>query len=417
MRNTVTEFFSHQLNIDPDSFSQCIDALNRITDKKQVLERFYEDDHDKIKRLLSDLGLTYPKAEELYAAIKENIKSLDKAIFKLFKKTIFEASSLELGTILNINEEQTGFFLKEPVAKRLLSENPPRKVLESLGYSSVEKMLEKEDLYEVYAALRFIEDPNWLNSVYLSSYSSLSAEDFEERPVQIRILDRERWVRAEEKFLSKKLHPMTHLKELGVIFIIPTKELHEALHIYLFVMASHYIAEITTYSKYFRHNCQEADFGSKVVSAIRCEVPSAILSKGDPNRWLIIQRYLYKDDPNDIRLGLAHINPEALYHRSASHNFMKISKIIPGLDFKIWDHTNYLAAWFPSSSGEEALVGFNFMDNIMGVMNDKKFEERYSYHLRESLWNKLFINYLGIDKLERTIIDHLLKGWFDIRKV
>jgi len=416
MRNTVTEFFSHQLDIDPDSFSHYVDALNRITDKKQVLERFYEDNHDKIKRLLSDLGLTYPKAEELYVAIKENIKSLDKAIFKLFKKPIFEASSLELGTILNINEAREGFFLKESVAKRLLSETPPRKVLESLGYSSVEKMLEKEDLYEVYAALRFIEDPNWLNSVYLSSYRGLTAEDFEERPIKIKILNRETWVKAEEHFLSKKLHPMTHLKELGVVFIIPTKELHEALHIYLFVMASHYIAEIATYSKYFRHNCQEADFGSKIVSAIRCEVPSAILSKGDSNRWLIIQRYLYKDDPNDIRLGLAHINPEALYHRSASHNFMKISKIIPGLDFKIWDHTNYLAAWFPSSSGEEALVGFNFMDNIMGVMNNKNFEERYYYHFRESLWNKLFINYFGIDKLERTIIDHLLEGWFDIRK-
>jgi hypothetical protein len=417
MRNTVTEFFSHQLNVDPDSFSQYIDALNRITDKKQVLERFYEGNHDKIKRLISDLGLTYPKAEELYVAIKENIKSLDKAIFKLFKKPIFEASSLELGTILNINEEQTGFFLKEDVARRLLSETPPKKVLESLGYSSVEKMLEKEDLYEVYAALRFVEDPSWLNSVYLSSYRGLTDEDFEERPIQIKILNRETWRKAEEHFLSKKLHPMTHLKELGVVFIIPTKELHEALHIYLFVMASHYIAEISTYSKYFRHNCQEADFGSKVVSAIRCEVPSAILSKGDPNRWLIIQRYLYKDDPNDIRLGLAHINPEALYHRSASHNFMKISKIIPGLDFKIWDHTNYLAAWFPSSRGEESLVDFNFMDNIMGVMNDKNFEERYSYHFRESLWNKLFINYFGVDKLEKTITDNLLEGWFDIRKI
>lgn len=417
MRNTVAEFFSHQLNIDPDSFSEIIDALARTTDRKQVLERFYEDNHDKIKMLLADLNLSFPKAEDLYLTIKENIKSLDSSIFKIFKKPIFEASNLELGTILNLNEVQNGFFLKEETARRLLFENPPKKVLESLGYSSVNKMLEKEDLFEIYGALRFVEDSEWLNSVYLSSYRDLTLDDFEEREIQIKILNHKKWEKAEESFLSKKLHPMTHLKELGVIFIIPTEELNEALNVYLFVMASHYINEIATYSKYFKRNCEEPDFGARIISAIRCEVPNAVLSKGDPNMWLIIQRYLYKSDPDDIRLGLAHINPEALYHRNASHSFMKIGKIIRGPDYKIWDHTNYLAAWFPTSSGEESLVNFNFMDNIMNVMNDEGFQKRYYYHFRESLWNKLFINYFGVDNLERTIIDHLLEGWFDIRKI
>ena len=286
-----------------------------------------------------------------------------------------------------------------------------------LGYSSVNEMLEKEDLFEIYAALRFMEERDWLNSTYIAAYRDLTKEDFETRPIEIRVLEVRKWKKVTQAFVGKKLHPMSHLKELGLIFVVPSEELKEASTTYLFAMTSHYIDEVNLYSNYFKHHSEGEDFGEKIVSAIRGDVPDASLTKGDPNKWLIIQRYLYKEDPKDIRLGVSHINPEALYHRGSSHTLLKMAKFVPTLDFQIWEHTNYVAVWFPSKSGKQELVNFNFMDNVMSVMNKRKFAGRYTYHFHEALWNKIFINYFGVEKLEEAVVKHLLHGWFDIRKV
>jgi hypothetical protein len=175
--------------------------------------------------------------------------------------------------------------------------------------------------------------------------------------------------------------------------------------------------EVHTYSEYFKYQSEKEDFGRKIVSALRGDVPNVLLSKDDPNKWLIIQRYLFKEDPSDVRLGVPHINPEALYHRGASRVLLKFEKLVPDLDFKIWGHTNYVAAWFPTKKGRESMVNFNFMDNVMGVMNDLSFVERYSYHFHEALWNKIFIEYFGVEKLEGVVIKNLLEGWCDIRKI
>jgi hypothetical protein len=65
MRSTVSEFFAHQLKTDPDYFSQVVDALSYISGKKNVLEKFYEENQEKVRKILGHLKLTYPTAEEL----------------------------------------------------------------------------------------------------------------------------------------------------------------------------------------------------------------------------------------------------------------------------------------------------------------------------------------------------------------
>jgi len=220
-----------------------------------------------------------------------------------------------------------------------------------------------------------------------------------------------------EAFIHKKMHPMSHLKELGLIFLVPSEEVKDILTVYLFGMTSHYLDEVHLYSSYFKHYCDDPYFGEKIVSAIRGDVPNVLLSKDNPNKWLVIQRYLFKEDPADVRLGVPHINPEALYHRGASHTLLKLEKLVPDLDFQIWEHTNYVAAWFPTSKGTQAMVNFNLMDNVMSVMNDLPLDKWYSYHFHEALWNKIFLDYFGVEKLEDVIIKHLLDGWFDIKKI
>ena len=419
MRSTVTEFFAHQLNTDPDSFAQVIGALEHITGRKKVLEDFYEVSHEKVKEIFKYLNLESVTAEELYSAVEKDVQTLNDRIFELLDKPVCiddEGCKNLIGSVLALHPKRTGFFVKRKVAESLLKKNPPKNILAELNYQSVDEMLEKEDLFEVYAALRFMEEREWLNSTYITEYRKLTADDFEFRPIEIRVLDNKKWAKVTEKFLKKKLHPMSHLKELGVIFVIPSEKLHDILTIYLFAMASHYLDEVHLYSKYFKHYSEGADFGEKIVSAIRGDVPSVGASK-DPNTWLVIQRYLFKEDPKDPRLGVAHINPEALYHRGAAHTLLKLGKMIPDLNLTIWEHTNHLAVWLPNKKRRQVLVNFNLMDSVMSLMANLRLEESYSYHFTETLWNKLFTLYFSPEKLEEEVIKHLLDGWFDIRKI
>ncbi|HEX7456656.1 MAG TPA: hypothetical protein VF303_04300 [Candidatus Nanoarchaeia archaeon] len=420
MRSTVVEFFAHQLNTDPDIFGEVIDALEHITDKKKVLEHFYTENQEKVRKILSDLKLTYPTAEQVYETVGKNVKKLDKKIYELLDRPQCisnESCANLISAVLALNTNRTGFFLKRKVAESLLRENPPKKIMAELGYKNVEEMIEREDLFEIYAALRFIEKREWLNSTYIAAYRELKKDDFEVRAIEIRVLDINKWKKITEAFVGKKLHPMSHLKELGLIFLVPSEELKDASTTYLFAMTSHYLDEVTLYSNYLKYHSEDEFFGEKIVSAIRGDVPTAVLSKGQPNLWLVIQRYLFKEDPNDVRLGIPHINPEALYHRGASRTLLKMAKFVPALHLLIWEHTNYVAVWFPTRTGKEELVNFNFMDNIMSVMNKRKLKDRYTYHFHEALWNKIFINYFGVEKMEDVIVKNLLNGWFDIRKI
>jgi len=125
-----------------------------------------------------------------------------------------------LDFIKNNQPPLIGFFLKKEKAEELFKNEPPRKILSYLGYQSVEEMLKNEDFDEVFAALRFVEDGEWLNKVFFKQYEGLTAQDFEEREIKLKALS-EKWRPAAEKFVTKKYHNISHLKEFGVIFIIP----------------------------------------------------------------------------------------------------------------------------------------------------------------------------------------------------
>ena len=330
MRNTVVEFFAHQLNTDPDLLAASIDTLEKITDKKNALEKVYEEVQENSNQVLKHLGLNHPTAEELFTSLEGNVATLDKKIFQALGKPLCNTSKGCMSlteAVLEKHEQKKGFFLKKDVAGNLLKENPPQNILAELGYESVDEMLEREDLFEVYAALRFMEDRDWLNTNYLLAYRNLKEDDFETRPIQIKVLDAKKWEKVTKAFLKKKLHPMSHLKELGFIFIIPGSQIHKILTAYLFGMTSHYLNEVTLYSNYFKYYSRSSDFGRKIVSAIRGDVPGVQARKSDPYLWLVVQRYLFKENPSDPRLGVPHINPEAAYHASASLSLEKLGKV------------------------------------------------------------------------------------------
>ena len=168
------------------------------------------------------------------------------------------------------------------------------------------------------------------------------------------------------------------------------------------------------FSKLFKKFSVEADFSAKLKSLLRGDVPEGPAPK---NGFRIVQRYLAKDDKNDPRLFEPHINPEAEHWYKAEGDLAKLGSL-PGAEgntFGYWQGLDFVGDFFPGPAEASAkvaggeLVSFDLIDLVMSLV--KKGEIKYLYHQQEALWNKIFIEYLGREKVNELIEENIIKGF------
>src|SRR3990167_6120269 len=92
MKNTAVEFFADQLNTDPDLLADTLNSLNRVTDKNDVIEKLYEEVHEKVLRILKYLNINHQTAEVLFKNLENNIAELDKKLFDSLGKPVCNTS-------------------------------------------------------------------------------------------------------------------------------------------------------------------------------------------------------------------------------------------------------------------------------------------------------------------------------------
>jgi hypothetical protein len=392
--------------------------MEKITGKKDVLKKLAQEIDGKIEETLSRLKFDYytdkPVAQQVFNALIEQARETDSKLFEHFQKP---SSSTEAGckVLINAVRELTGglkgFYLKEEKAKELLKLNPPKNILAALGYgTSIEKMLEKEDVFEIFSALRFAEDSKWLNSTFFKPYKDLTKDDFEEREIKTMVLP-QRWLDIGRKFLGKKLHHMSHLKELGVVFIIPVEEQVPGEILYLFFMTLHYIYEVDWHSHLFEKYSREEDFAKKMINTLKVEVSGKKLPNAEKMSWRVISKYLAKGDSNDPRLFEPHINTEAWHYYKANQAIEQFSKRFPELGLDFWIGLDVVGEYFPfNHNGKDVLISFDLFDTAIALLQQIGFESKYLYHQQEALWTDIFMRYMGEEKTDQVFKENISKG-------
>jgi len=374
--------------------------LENLTGKKGVLDNLVKINKQKIKNRIQKMNLSSSaSAKEIFDNLQKKVSRCNNIFEKNFKlEELIE-------TIKKISGTPKGFFLSEKKVRDLFLKNPPQNILRTLGYKNVEEMLQKEDLTELFCALRFAEDPLWLNNVFFRPYQKLQKEDFEERNIRVVILP-QKWEEVGRKFVGHKLHNISHLKEFGIIFIIPTKNINK---LEVFTLTLHYIFEIGFYSKLFKKYQNLPNFGENIINALRGEIIGYPLRyHGRGKHWQIIQRYLAKDDPNDPRLFEPHISPEALHWENAERAIFDFAR---ESEINFFENLDFVGDYFPENNGE-VLISFDLIDNIISFSKKTSVFEKYLYHQQEALWNEIFKTYIGNGKqLEKIFIDNMDKGY------
>lgn len=409
------------LRTDKDYVRISCERLQEITGHDDVLSRIVEENERAMRECLALLSIT-TNAEDIFRGLIHKVRRDDAALFEHFRRPTCETEEgckTLLGFARELADVGKGYFLKTSIAREFLEREPPRRILSFFGYANVSELLQRHALFEVYSALRFIEDPEWLNNVFFRQLESVVPDDFEEREIEVHVLPQV-WLGAAEKFLKKKYHNVSHLKELGIIFVIPLKIDMPGETLRVFSLILHYLHEVAFYSKLFRrYAASDRDtFSRKLISSLRGDVRDTRFADQDRGKkWMIVQRYLAKDDPYDWRLFEPHVNPEAIHWTKAEDDVARLSKRFPNLaGLSFWRGLDWVGNHFQDASGVEVLVSFNLIDTVMSLVQQREMI-KYLYHHKEALWNKIFMDYLGRERMEELIVEQFDQGYIDLNNV
>ncbi|MDP2640923.1 MAG: hypothetical protein Q8P39_00050 [Candidatus Yanofskybacteria bacterium] len=371
----------------------------------RVLHQVEQQNHELTERVLAPMRTKPETAQQVRAFLFDTVRTHEQELYAFVGVTPENFDFEKVAQAAReIATEDRGFFLRKEYAKDILRKRPPEQTMKYLGYSDVEELLEKQDIGDVFSALRFTETNEWMHKTFDEAYTAFAPEDFEERPIELRVLGPQ-WKEIAEKYVAKKHHNVSHLKEFGIIFLNPIAQTEPGKFLRDFALLLHYFHEIAFYSKLFRQYAQSDDFNAKFLSLLRGDVPETQSAR--PGDWLIVQRYLWKENPGDPRLFLPRVNPEAMHWRKAQEDLAAFGKKHEGVGLEFWDEL-----WSVAAVIEGEIVSFELEDNAMGTasVSDGK-SESFSYHQREALWNRIYAAYAGgYAQLERDMLEHMGKG-------
>jgi hypothetical protein len=356
--------------------------------------------HMKTRELGLDPGDTTGK--ELYYALLDLIRTHDTFLAKHVggkdPSDVDDMLPRIQATVNKLNIPKKAWVLRPSVAKRLLRAMPPKKIMKQLGYRSIDSMLKRESIEEIYGALRFAESPEWLET-FIGKYRKLHPGDFESRDIEIIQLDPVRWSGITASFVHKKRHNVTHLKELGVILMLPMPiKKMPGITITVLPLLLHYINEIRLYSAYFKLQQVKPDFGEILVDTLIADPSNHAVMAGQKVHWRVIQRYFGKlENEYHPEIFEPHVQPEDLHWRKAEEILYKIE---PALHF--WHDMDYVGVMHDGRP-----VSFSLMDMALSYVNQLEYPDHAIFHFRESLWNEIFMRYLGEKTLEAQVLKQL----------
>jgi len=388
-------------------FSLSLQQLEKASGQTGVDVQLIGEIVQKMNRAIEGLGLD-PRdstGREVFRAqmnrIHEDAARMTRIIGGTDPSDVKQLVPLMVAAAQKADVNKNCWVLKHSVAKQLLKKMPPKKLMEKLGYRSVDSMLKHEDIDEIYTALRFSEGAEWLNE-YNELFKQVKPSDFESREIRILAMDHDKYVDLADHFVKKKLHNITHTKEMGTIVVVPMHATRmKGIVLKSLPLIFHYINEIRLYSAFFKLKQVSKNFGETVVETLIADPGNASQMAGQNVHWRVIQRYYGRPtvagEESHPEAFTPHVHPEDLHWRRANEILYDLD---PKMEF--WKDLDYVARFT-----DGAPLTFNLLDVSFAYTNDEKYENRYSYHFRESLWNEIFMRYMGKKNLETQILQQL----------
>lgn len=401
----MARFLRDLLDAEEPIFSESIRQLEQVSGRHGADVKLIGDITAMAHENLRQMGLNPATStgEEIYygllAKLEQDIQRLTRIIGASDPEDVQHLVPFMIEAANKVKFNRKVFVLKREKAKELLRQMPPKQLMAKLGYESADQMFENEDFDEIYTALRFSEGPEWLNE-YNELFKQITPADYEERDLRIVQMNHDKYVDLAAHFVQKKLHNVTHTKEMGIIVVVPMHQRKmRGLVLKTLPLLLHYMNEVKLYSTFFKIKSKQPHFGETVVNTLIADPGAGSQLVGKQIHWRVIQRYLgrHKEDAVDMVAFEPHVQPEDLHWRRAEDLLYQID---PELEF--WKDRDYVALNYDGFP-----VAFNLFDVSFAYSNKEPYAGRYAYHFRESLWNEIFVRYMGFKNLANQVLEQL----------
>lgn len=383
-------------------FSLAIRQLEQASRQEGRDARLIGEIAQKFHANIATLGLdpSETSGRELYAALQVRVAADDERLAKKiggeYASDVDHMNPLIVKAVKTLVPIRDCWVLKRSVAKKMLKKMPPKQLMKSLSYRSIDSLLKHENMDEVYVALRFSEGQAWLDK-FNAALSEVTSADFELRKLNLVVLPR-KYADLAQNFVAKKWHHVVHAKEFGVVAVAPLKaDRMQGVTLKTMLLLLHYIGEVYLYSTYFKLKQVQPDFGEVVADMVQADPNNAVQMAGQYVHWRVVQRYFGKHDEASPELFQPHVQPEDLRWRESEE-----SLAVFDTEMSFWLDQSYVGKMIDGKP-----LTFNLIDAAFNYAEAKPYEEAYFYHFRESLWNELFTRYMGAENLRKSVLNQL----------
>lgn len=405
----MSRLLSELLHAEEPMFGMAIKRLEHASGNMSVDVRLTAEIVGKVHVKMRALGLDPQDTtgKELYQALRNMIERHDTFLVKRMGLEDPEDVEALLPRIKEVVEAldvpKKAWVLKYSVAKRLLQTMPPKHVMKELGYRSIDSMVKREPMGELFGAIRFMESPEW-QATFVRKYKSLKPTDFETRQIEIIHLSPEKWSHAVAEFVRQRHHNITHLKELGVILMLPLPMKRiPGITITTLPLLLHYINEIRLYSSFFKSQQVHPDFSKILVETLLDDPGKHASIAGQDIHWRVIHRHFGSPEREHPELFEPHVEPEDLLWRRAEETLYRLE---PALHF--WYDMEYVAVEMDGQT-----ISFNLIDMAVSFVNSLAYGQHSIHHMRDSLWNEIYLRYVGEKTVEKQVLKQLNNGMIE----
>ncbi len=406
----MSRMLSELLAAQEPSFTNMLQRLESESGHPDIDVRLSADIAKNVRAKIRQLGLdpADTNGQELYSALQSLVKKHDEFLAKAVggndPADITDLIPRLIATAKKLPIIKSSWVLKHSTAKRLLKATPPKKVMKHLGYRSIDSMLKRENIDELYASLRFAESPSWL-SRFIASYKNLRPSDFETRDISIIAMPGKRWGKLSQDFVYSHHHNVASLKEMGIIAVLPMPiDRLQGISITVLPLLVHYINELRLYSAFFKLQQVKPHFATILINTLTRDPNDTASIAGQPVHWRVIQRHFGKlDKSRHPEVFEPHVQPDDLTWKSAEDVLYNLE---PALKF--WEDLDYIAIMH-----EGRPVSFGLRDNAVSYCNGLPYGQQSIQNFQDALSSEIFVRYLGQESIEEQVIKQLDSGIAD----
>lgn len=355
------------------------------------------------KQKVQQLGLDKDDttSQELYHALLQRVSDDDRRLERALRMRAATHVSAEANIMDGIqhalNEQARPVrvtAIKTAVLKRLLKKQPPKRVLKALHYRSVEAMLRHESPVLLVAAARHLESAAWSRS-WVDAYKHLSANDLEERVLQVLSPVESRWESLAAKMVAEQAHTVINMPEMGSLVVLPLPaDRPSGMVVATVALALHEINALSAAGNYLRASQVHGDIGQRVQAVASGQVLLEAPHMPQTMPWHVIERYFAttKATINEDIFGPYVQAADFYWHNVES----KLAELCPSLAF--WQDTSHL-----TYLQEGRAVSMNIIDAAVNTCNNLTFEARQLYQAQQALWHELTLRYLDHQSVEQAV--------------